>query len=82
MAKHEEKYCPRCKTRFECKVGSIMLCQCSTVELTAAQREYINVNYTDCLCASCMLELRAIYNVKQHNQNLKRILGNHFKENQ
>lgn len=81
MAKHEEKYCPRCRARFECKVGSIMLCQCSTVQLTTAQREYINTHYTACLCASCMRELRTVHNVKQHNENLKQILGNHFKEN-
>lgn len=68
MAKHEEKDCPRCKTHFECKLGSITLCQCSRVELTIAQQEFINTHYTDCLCASCMRELRSIFNVKQHNK--------------
>ncbi|WP_031427864.1 cysteine-rich CWC family protein [Flavimarina sp. Hel_I_48] len=80
MASHEEKYCPRCKARFECKVGSIILCQCSAVKLTFAQREYLNIQYTDCLCATCIKELRSEYNLMKHNQSLKKILGPYFKE--
>ncbi|SKB49005.1 Cysteine-rich CWC [Salegentibacter holothuriorum] len=73
--KHEEKYCPRCKTAFECKVGSIQLCQCSAVALDNKEREYIRELYENCLCAECMKVLKAEY----HNQNLqdkmKAILG-------
>ncbi|MBT29945.1 MAG: hypothetical protein CMO01_09825, partial [Thalassobius sp.] len=61
MKKHEDKYCPRCKSQFECKVGSITLCQCSTVRLTNAERNYINMLYDDCLCANCMEELKVEY---------------------
>jgi len=65
--KHEDKTCPRCTLKFECKVGSILLCQCTTVQLTDIEREYIREHFADCLCANCMNELRAEY----HNNELK-----------
>ena len=41
MPSHEVKQCPRCNSLFECKSGSVLLCQCQTVALTEMQREYI-----------------------------------------
>ena len=52
--KHETKTCPRCSAVFECKVGDITKCQCYTVRLNDAERDFIARNYTDCLCAACM----------------------------
>ena len=52
--KHEVKNCSRCNTAFECKVGSITICQCTTVELTHEEIESIREKYNDCLCAECM----------------------------
>lgn len=68
MCSHEEKYCPRCKVKFECKVGSILLCQCNTVSLTHEEIGHMQQLYNDCLCAQCMKEVRAEY----HNNNLKK----------
>jgi hypothetical protein len=51
------KECPRCGAGFECKEGSILICQCCTVDLTSAQREFMAARYDDCLCVAC---LRAI----------------------
>jgi hypothetical protein len=62
MYKHEEKICPRCSETFECKLGSILLCQCTAVKLNEVERDYIREQYDDCLCAKCMKELRAEYN--------------------
>ncbi|MGH8577000.1 MAG: cysteine-rich CWC family protein [Gammaproteobacteria bacterium] len=59
MPHHEEKICPRCGTLFECKVGSVVLCQCSAIDLSEEQRTYVMNNYDDCLCAGCLRELRA-----------------------
>lgn len=58
--KHEQKYCPRCHSTFECKVGSILLCQCNKVELKDRVKNYLKKNYNDCLCASCMEEINFI----------------------
>lgn len=58
MCEHEKKFCPRCEACFECKVGSILLCQCMSVKLTEAERNYLQEKYEDCLCASCMKELQ------------------------
>lgn len=67
MYKHEKKACSRCSTYFECKVGSILLCQCSTVRLSEAESDFMREQYIDCLCADCMMQVRAEY----HNRLLK-----------
>jgi len=67
MPKHEDKLCPRCARQFECKVGSILLCQCSTITLTETERDYIREQFNDCLCAKCMNELKS----EHANTNLK-----------
>lgn len=80
MNKHEEKNCPRCGGTFECKIGSILLCQCSTVALNEDERAYIQQKYDDCLCASCMKELKKEYQNAQQQMKLKQILGVYYKD--
>ncbi|MEQ9439103.1 MAG: cysteine-rich CWC family protein [Cyclobacteriaceae bacterium] len=77
MAKHEEKKCPRCDRSFECKVGSILLCQCSTVIFTEAERAYISQQFDDCLCAHCLKDLQKMFYQHQFEKKLKR-LGDRF----
>ena len=48
-------------TSFECKTGSIELCQCTRVTLTEAHQEYIHALYNDCLCETCLVALREKY---------------------
>jgi len=64
--KHEQKHCPRCKVEFECKSGSILLCQCQTLYLSPEQTEYVSAQYSDCLCVACLQVLRSEYNCRQH----------------
>ena len=71
-AKHETKTCPRCNSEFECKSGSVLLCQCQTILLTAEQLDYINDQYEDCLCVSCLSALRSEYNQQQHKNKLRK----------
>jgi cysteine-rich CWC protein len=78
MPKHEKKQCPRCLTEFECKTGSILLCQCSKIEMSAEQLEYSNCQYDDCLCLSCLKELRSEFNVLSHYKNIKNNLSGRF----
>ncbi|UEG51036.1 cysteine-rich CWC family protein [Ferruginibacter lapsinanis] len=61
MCVHENKVCPKCSAGFECKVGTINLCQCSTISLSEAERGYIESLYTDCLCANCLNKLKDSY---------------------
>jgi len=72
MPDHEQKQCPRCRRLFECKSGSILLCQCQTVVLDAGQLDYIASRYEDCLCSRCLLEVRSEYNQMQHEARIKR----------
>ena len=74
MPSHEKKSCARCKTGFECKSGSILLCQCSKVELTAEQTEYVSVQYDDCLCLACLKDLQAEYNYFSRNKNTHNVI--------
>jgi len=70
--KHETKNCPRCKTEFECKTGSVLLCQCQTIMLSDEQLNYINALYDDCLCIACLNALRAEYNLMQHQEKIQK----------
>lgn len=58
MCKHEEKYCPRCRSAFECKVGDVAQCQCSGIGMSPEERQFIADRYQDCLCRKCLLELK------------------------
>ncbi len=58
---HEPKICPRCKSAFECKVGSITLCQCYGIVFSEAEKKLISDKYRDCLCRGCLLELKSRY---------------------
>lgn len=75
MEKHEEKYCPRCTIRFECKVGSILLCQCNSIDLTEGERNFLQEKYDDCLCANCMKEMKTEFHNNAFKQKLKKLFG-------
>lgn len=61
MNKHETKYCPRCRSSFECKAGSIIQCQCSGIQLSVEERRYIELKHEDCLCIHCLKTLQQEY---------------------
>lgn len=75
--KHELVHCPRCQRPFECRVGSINQCQCQTVVLNTEQRQYIESQYTGCLCADCLLVLRTTYNRMEYDKAINRIFNGH-----
>jgi len=76
MNKHELKYCPRCNYVFECRVNSIEnypqpasqvkreACQCVGISLSGDERIFISEQYNDCLCISCLKELKEEYIIK------------------
>lgn len=72
--KHEKVKCERCGNGFECKVGSINLCQCREVILSDEQRTYIKYRYDDCLCADCLKELRSEYNITRFNEQIGNLM--------
>ncbi|MVN89811.1 cysteine-rich CWC family protein [Mucilaginibacter aquatilis] len=59
--KHEVIQCERCRTTFECKANSYTKCQCSKVQLTINEVQYVSELYDGCLCANCLLELQQEY---------------------
>ncbi len=75
MIKHENKFCQRCKAGFECKLGSISICQCSTVVLTEHERNYIAECFSDCLCAKCMKELKSEFHLQAFKNKIRKIIG-------
>lgn len=68
--KHETGCCPRCDTEFECKAGSVLLCQCQAVCLSPEQADYISAQFDGCLCAACLQVLRNEYNCRQHQRQI------------
>ena len=75
MAHHEPKFCPRCNSPFECKAGSILLCQCSGLDLNIAEWDYIRLTYTDCLCRQCLLSIKYEINIETTKQRIQAILA-------
>ncbi len=75
MCEHEKKLCPHCHLLFECKVGSILLCQCTTVSLSDDERMYIKDYYDDCLCASCMLKFKDQYHEERLNAQIAQLVN-------
>jgi hypothetical protein len=60
MTQHESKCCPRCNKDFECKCGSINLCQCMNISLSENFHHQLHEHYGDCLCIACLRELAQI----------------------
>jgi hypothetical protein len=79
MACHETITCPRCKSAFECRVGSILRCQCQQVKLTEEERDFINDTYAGCLCANCLSELKTSYRHQRFRQRLQKLFFLSFK---
>ncbi|QKJ31368.1 cysteine-rich CWC family protein [Mucilaginibacter mali] len=75
MAQHEDKHCPRCGKPFECKVGSILLCQCNGITFNDAEWGHILNNYADCLCRDCLLHIRHEIHTLTTQQKLQAILA-------
>ncbi len=72
MNANELKYCPRCHSKFECKAGNILLCQCNNMMIDERVKEYLTDNYVDCLCASCMKEIKNILKIKDTRSEIKK----------
>ncbi|HVS92210.1 MAG TPA: cysteine-rich CWC family protein [Mucilaginibacter sp.] len=56
--KHEIIQCERCRFPFECKANAVTKCQCTTVQLTLNETQYISEQYDGCLCAGCLVVLK------------------------
>ncbi|MBO9727549.1 MAG: cysteine-rich CWC family protein [Chitinophaga sp.] len=59
MACHETVTCPRCQRTFECRVGTILRCQCQDISLSEEERHFIQQQYSGCLCIDCLRELKS-----------------------
>lgn len=60
---------------FECKTGSIELCQCQSVSLDESQSSYISELFEECLCAACLKALRSEHNVPTFGRRLCDVLS-------
>lgn len=61
MSKHEIISCERCTARMECKANSYSKCQCSKIQLTVNEVQYIAELYDGCLCVECLHDLQLEY---------------------
>jgi len=61
MAKHEIIPCERCGSAIECKANSYTKCQCSVVQLTLNEMQYISEQHDGCLCSFCLFQLQQEY---------------------
>jgi acyl-CoA hydrolase len=65
MPNHENKICPACGKMFECKLGSITICHCFSVQLSKAEANYLQERYSDCLCNTCLQKIPKLYQKMQ-----------------
>lgn len=79
MCEHEHKHCPRCNIVFECKIGSILLCQCTSVKLNEEELEHMRNQYDDCLCAKCMKEVKGEFHNNRFKEKIKKMFGINYR---
>lgn len=58
--------CVRCGIRITCLPNDINHCDCNKVNLTSEEYRYINSLYQNCVCNSCLEELKNEYHSKHH----------------
>jgi len=51
----EKKICPICGNDVGCTLNSS--CWCFSVDVPLKVREYLSIEYEDCICKECLLEL-------------------------
>jgi hypothetical protein len=54
---------------FVCRNDDITECMCAFKPIPAHVREYMSLNYNDCLCSKCIENL--IENLNENNKNLE-----------
>lgn len=55
------KGCERCGASFVCRPYDISRCDCRAVALSPEEARFIAVQFRDCVCNRCLLELKAQY---------------------
>jgi hypothetical protein len=72
MSKHAPAECPRCGNLFECKANTPHRCECVKIALTQREILFIRtemMDEEDCLCATCLDDLRHLCAVKNTVQS-------------
>lgn len=59
--KHEIISCERCRDSILCKANANSKCDCTAVQLTLNETQYISELFDGCLCPRCLLDLQAEY---------------------
>jgi hypothetical protein len=80
MANHELKHCTRCNASFECKEGSILLCQCHGLTFSETEKDYMRNTYQGCLCRNCLLGMKHEINTSAAKKKMQDILAQIKKE--
>ncbi|CAN5605157.1 hypothetical protein BH11BAC2_BH11BAC2_11990 [soil metagenome] len=63
------KICEMCKNMFNCTTENITSCQCSAVQISLEESNFIKEKYSDCLCLGCLKELKVDYQTKNKYLN-------------
>lgn len=62
-----EKVCPRCNNSFVCRNDQILECWCLNEPITSELRKFLADNFSGCLCANCITDLRKCF-INYHQQ--------------
>lgn len=61
----QAKDCQRCKKPFGCQMAKISQCQCNKVSLSPSLRAWLTKHFENCLCLSCLSQLKEIDEIAQ-----------------
>ncbi len=65
LSDRPDKNCVRCNTTFICKPEAIDECDCRKIELSFKETQFIAAVYNECVCNSCLLELKKEFHASQ-----------------
>lgn len=61
QSKQAHNTCSRCSGAFICQPDNIAHCDCTIIPLSAEETRFISVQFRECVCNACLLELKALY---------------------
>ncbi len=57
--------CQRCHQPFICNAADIAACDCSKIQLSFEETQYIVKQYSNCVCNTCLLHLKDEFLVRK-----------------
>lgn len=61
------KICKRCNKQFQCSSTKIETCFCTKITIPDNVKKYLQLQFKDCICEQCIIELLEVLPIKDVN---------------